>query len=357
MGRRLAFDAARGRLWAVCTACGRWNLSPLEERWEAIEECERHFREARLRTQTEEIGLAQLPEGLQLVRIGAPLRPEFAAWRYGDVLGARRRQALRKLAGGGILAGAGAAAGAATGVLTGAAVLAPLLLAWPATVGMTIFMAYREYGRTFRVPGAEGRVHTVFGANLGETALLPGEEAEGWQLRLREARGFVTLQGATARTALGVLLPRVNELGAGDRPVRDASNLVAESGGPDSFLRLMAAESARRTGDYFERRAAFRRDPWGAFRMKWDLKPRFGNQQGPTDEGALPHLPRTSRLALEMALHEETERRALEGELGMLKAAWREAEEIAAVSDRLLTPAAVEERLEALRRERERQPR
>jgi hypothetical protein len=40
-------------------------------------------------------------------------------------------------------------------------------------------------------------------------------------------------------------------------------------------------------------------------------------------------------LALEMALHEETERRALEGELAMLEAMWRQAEEIAAIADRL----------------------
>ena len=40
-------------------------------------------------------------------------------------------------------------------------------------------------------------------------------------------------------------------------------------------------------------------------------------------------------LALEMALHEEQERRALEGELALLDAAWREAEEIAAIADRL----------------------
>ncbi len=38
VGRRLAFDAARGRLWVVCQKCGRWNLTPVEERWEAIEE-------------------------------------------------------------------------------------------------------------------------------------------------------------------------------------------------------------------------------------------------------------------------------------------------------------------------------
>jgi len=42
------------------------------------------------------------------------------------------------------------------------------------------------------------------------------------------------------------------------------------------------------------------------------------------------------RLALEMAANEDTERRALEGQLAELEAAWRDAEEIAAIADTLL---------------------
>jgi hypothetical protein len=49
VGRRLAFDAAQGRLWVVCTLCARWNLVPFEQRLEAIDDCERHFRMARAR--------------------------------------------------------------------------------------------------------------------------------------------------------------------------------------------------------------------------------------------------------------------------------------------------------------------
>jgi len=79
VGRRMAFDAANGRLWVVCRKCERWNLSPLEERWEAIEESERRFRDTRLRVSTDNIGLARLAEGLELVRVGPALRPEFAA--------------------------------------------------------------------------------------------------------------------------------------------------------------------------------------------------------------------------------------------------------------------------------------
>ena len=71
VGRRLAFDAARGRLWVVCRKCERWNLTPLEERWEAVEDCERIFRGTRVRVSTENVGLARHPEGLTLVRIGS----------------------------------------------------------------------------------------------------------------------------------------------------------------------------------------------------------------------------------------------------------------------------------------------
>jgi hypothetical protein len=90
VGRQLAFDAEKGRLWFVCESCSRWNLTPLEERWEAVEECERSFRGTTIRTSTENIGMAKLPDGTELVRIGRPLRPEFAGWRYGGKLAARR---------------------------------------------------------------------------------------------------------------------------------------------------------------------------------------------------------------------------------------------------------------------------
>jgi hypothetical protein len=55
-------------------------------------------------------------------------------------------------------------------------------------------------------------------------------------------------------------------------------------------------------------------------------------------------------LALEMALHEETERRALEGELAALEEMWRQAEDIAAIADALPdVPPAAPPRIEGLR--------
>jgi hypothetical protein len=50
-----------------------------------------------------------------------------------------------------------------------------------------------------------------------------------------------------------------------------------------------------------------------------------------------------------MALHEEQERRALQGELKALEMAWRQAEEIAAISDNLLLPEGTDDFLETHR--------
>src|SRR5206468_7102724 len=119
IGRRLAFDATKGRLWVVCRKCERWNLTPLEERWEAIEDCERLFTSTKLRVSTDNVGLTRLRDGLELVRIGAPQRPEMAAWRYGDQFGRRRRKHLLLSGAGVALVGGLVIVGPATGIIAG----------------------------------------------------------------------------------------------------------------------------------------------------------------------------------------------------------------------------------------------
>lgn len=139
-GQRLAFDTRQGRLWITCRSCGRWNLTPAEDRWEALEECERRFRDCRVRLCTDEIGLARLPSGLDLVRIGSPVLPEFAAWRYGDQLLRRRllsgpRQVVRALAWPGAVA---------AGTLIAASVGTAGTLAW---VGAAAFAMHQHRRR------------------------------------------------------------------------------------------------------------------------------------------------------------------------------------------------------------------
>lgn len=56
------------------------------------------------------------------------------------------------------------------------------------------------------------------------------------------------------------------------------------------------------------------------------------------------------RLALEMAANEEEERYVLAGELQLLRRAWEEAEEVAAITDRLLVPPEIDRKIAEWRR-------
>ena len=292
VGRRLAFDGSKGRLWVVCRKCERWNLSPLEERWEAIEECERRFRATKLRMSTDNIGLARLKEGLELVRVGSPLRPEMAAWRYGDQFGRRRRNAL-------FAAGAGAVAtatlgigGVAAGVIT-AATAATLL-----NMGHTARTIYDWRHVVCRIPADGGDVLLLTGVHVRSARLprLPTGEV-GLEITLGYAP--YRLRGQTAVRAAGIILARLNRLSGSRANVRAAVNILEQQG-----------------------------DPRRCFSYAADISGQGSHRLSDLDAGV--------RLALEMAAHEDTERRALEGELAALEAAWREAEEIAAISDNLL---------------------
>ena len=91
LGRGIAYDPERGRLWVVCEACGAWTLAPFEERWEALEELERRVTAVgalrpRLAGQTENISRYRLGP-LDIVRVGRSDLVEEAAWRYGNPSG------------------------------------------------------------------------------------------------------------------------------------------------------------------------------------------------------------------------------------------------------------------------------
>lgn len=60
-------------------------------------------------------------------------------------------------------------------------------------------------------------------------------------------------------------------------------------------------------------------------------------------------LPVAVRLAMEMSLHADDERRAMEGELRELEQRWREADTIARIADGLLVPETVSKELSNLR--------
>jgi hypothetical protein len=87
IGRRIAYDPERGRLWAVCEACGGWTLAPFEDRWEALEELEQKVTAVgslrpRLAGQTDNISRYRVGP-IEVIRVGRSDLVEEAAWRYG----------------------------------------------------------------------------------------------------------------------------------------------------------------------------------------------------------------------------------------------------------------------------------
>lgn len=88
-GDRVAYDAEKGRLWVVCRRCRRWNLVPLEDRWEVLEELEALLgvgKESggRTRLLSETANVALFKAGpLEVIRIGGADYAEEASWRYG----------------------------------------------------------------------------------------------------------------------------------------------------------------------------------------------------------------------------------------------------------------------------------
>jgi hypothetical protein len=327
VGRRIAFDAAKGRLWVVCRRCARWNLSPLETRWEAIEECERLFSQTKLRISTDHIGLARARDGTDLVRIGEPKRPEMAAWRYGDRFARRRRRQIALSAVGITLpvVGAALAVGAPAVLLGFGAVGANL-----ATLGFQLMrMRVRVLIRT-----AAGERLRLSRRGLQSVTLVRDAATEfGWAVRFQPRPAFPQaflpgpgrdplaarmLTGADAVSALRVALPAMNADGGSVELVRAQVGLLEHFDLPELLSQ----------NDTIAR---------GVEKLT----------------GAPMRLAHSSfRWALEMALHEEDERRALEGELASLESRWREAEEISAVADDLLLPPGLRDKLERLKIER-----
>jgi hypothetical protein len=86
--------------------------------------------------------------------------------------------------------------------------------------------------------------------------------------------------------------------------------------------------------------------------MNPKIKAVYASANPPMNRGALHRLEPVHRLALEMALHEQSEQHALDEELASLERDWREAEEIAAIADNLLTPKAVDDALAAAKRKK-----
>lgn len=335
VGSRLAFDARQGRLWVICPVCERWNLSPLDERWEALEECERRFAATRIRFSTDNIGLAYLSEGLALVRIGPALKPEIAAWRYGRLLGrwlpAVRRDPMLRVARRWLRHGEKA-----------------VNYSWRRLSGIhlgydlsTWLRVHGQGNRVLAVTRDDGGLPAVIRArDLDRAALVRPDPREPWRLQVEHDGGVASLSGNNGLHVAGKLLAVLNGAGASEAEVRYAVTKLEDAANPEGYFARVAAIAMRCSwGRFPEAPAGTAVEDVAssdAERLALNITKRsFWGRGGIGSEPKtlLPRLPLVDRLALEMAANEDAERRALEGELAELEAAWRSAEEIAAIAD------------------------
>lgn len=140
--------------------------------------------------------------------------------------------------------------------------------------------------------------------------------------------------GREAERIASIVIPKVNRFGGDKRAVASAVEAIESTGGTEGYLERLSQISE-----------GFTRNDQPSERKWW--RDRSARQL----TTGLFALPQQHRLAFEMALHEEAERRAIQGELADLERAWREAEEIAGIADSLLLPETVDQSFERMRRE------
>ena len=135
-------------------------------------------------------------------------------------------------------------------------------------------------------------------------------------------------EGTEARRVLSHVMPSFNVFGGDKYDVAIAANQIEAAGSAERFV-----DSIATAADEYSR----------TIRELHHLNPKRSTVF------TLAKLRRPQQLALEMALHEDAERRAFEGELAELERAWRDAEEIAGIADNLTMPSDVDAYLDRMK--------
>lgn len=162
-------------------------------------------------------------------------------------------------------------------------------------------------GRTLaKVKADDGKVIALKRPDINKTRIIDSSHEQGWGVMVQKKKREVIFEGAEAREVAARLMARINSSGGRKSDVAEAVGRIEEVGDPEAYLRTASLA--------------------------------VGKKVGKLPPGTISRLAAPDRLALEMALHEESEMRALQGELWMLEQRWKEAEEIAEIADGLLIP-------------------
>lgn len=306
-GRRVAFDPGRGRLWAICESCRRWNLAPIESRWEALEELDKLVTDkGRTISQSDNIALIRAAD-VEVVRVGKATKlVEEAWWRYSREL-RERRSRHNKL----------------SWIETGTFLLISLSAGgmWWMFSGDALnkLARWHKYGRlAWRgeavCPRCGGELREIRFNHTNRLIIVPGQE-ESVALEFRCLKcpyvsnaGQIRIEGVAAEHLLRRTLAWHHFSGASENRVREATRVIESAGSAEQFARSLASRALK-----------------------------IENLEQRTN--------RTETIALEIALNDDTERRLLELELAELEARWREEEELASIVDDELTPVPALERL------------
>lgn len=285
VGRRIAYEPARGTLWTVCQSCGRWNMARLEEaeRAQAIEELEQHFHGSRTRAGSGGVETALVQRSpwkrVSLLRVGRVTPSGFAAWRFVRQMRWRRMFYLNYFVVVYLLQ-LYPPMNRVTDTLPG-------IVAYVAGAGLLLAAVMTLY-TVARVRLPDGRLAKLVPWHERKARLE--RSGDGWVLVLTHSLGETRHVGDEAKRLLGRLLARVN----------------ADGGMPDDLD--AAIEVAARAGD--------------VDRLILELmKP----EAGVISDWRLANLPAEVAMAMEMLLHEAEERRALSGSLALARSAAAEA--------------------------------
>ncbi len=293
VGRRLAFDEWRGRLWVVCSKCSRWNLTPLDDRLERIEAVARAVRDerggSRVVASTEQVALIRW-QRYDFVRVGKPLRVELATWRYGERLRTRQRERMKVVI---PLTVAAVGLGIAANVAAGGG------------LGVFVWNLHRLVDQAYI--GIIGRRKVV----LAEPPIC-AHCASLMELRARHVQHARIVPDAHAEVAVVLSCPKCRREGA------QLTGLDAVRALRQGLTYLNVTRTGRRQAEL----AAWTVESVGGpDRLVQDLARR---------QLTLRSLRPERRLALEMAVDERAEVEELERQ-------WREAEEIAEIADGTLS--------------------
>lgn len=301
--RKVAYDPVKGRLWAVCDRCNRWNLAPIEEREAALYELERMTRDhARPLVTTANVSLLQAG-GLTLIRVGNAGLVEQSWWRYGRELRRRRDsfQSHRSKVTAytfGALQFIGDAIGFSDGDVAidwhdtpVADVLRWRRFGWAAWHGRETCPYCNSTLRALRydlgwwvypIRGDDGRL------GVG----VPCQRCDPWT-----PEKVYELHGDVAENVLRRLLAYQNIGGASEGRITDAARAIEEAGSAGAF-------TAHVTGK--------RESLW--------------------------KMGATGTIGLEIALNESVEKRLLDMEARAIEFLWKREEELARIIDQELTP-------------------